>query len=87
MKTEEIVKALRCTATVHVGDDTECESCPYFSETPVPEDEVWQVPEDFYYSCDPDKICFDAADRLEYLVKLLSQWIDVEDWVVKEGST
>lgn len=68
MKTEEIVKALRCTSTIHVGDDTECEGCPYFLETQVPEDEVGLVLEDFYYFCDSDRICLDAANRLEALV-------------------
>lgn len=67
MKTSEIIKALRCTATVHVDDIVDCENCPFFTKNPVPEEEIGQVPKDFYYFCDSDRICLEAAERMEEL--------------------
>lgn len=67
MKTSEIIKALRCTATVHPDDHPDCNSCPFFIKNPVPEEEIGLVPEEFYYFCDSDLICLEAADLLEQL--------------------
>lgn len=70
MKTSEIIKALRCTATVHREDELECDGCPYFVKNPISDDEIGLVPKDFYYFCDSDSICLDAANRLELLEDL-----------------
>lgn len=70
MKTSEIIKALRCTATGRDEDEPECDGCLYFAKSPVPDEEIGQVPEDFYYCCNSDLICMDAAKRLELLEDL-----------------
>lgn len=70
MKTSEIIKALRCTSTLHCKDELECDGCPYFAKPPVPDEEIGQVPEDYYWYCDADRICMDAANRLELLEDL-----------------
>lgn len=75
MKTAEIIRALRCTATVHVDDEPECSVCPYFIKDPLPEG--------FYLGCDIDKICIDAAARLESIRD--GRWISVQDDDMTEG--
>lgn len=59
-----IVKALRCSSMVHPADDKlECESCPYWEYQGHPD-----RPEEFWYSCNCDRICMDAAELIERLI-------------------
>lgn len=69
MRTTEIIRALRCSATVH-SDKLDCSKCPYRLLEPI--DSAIPVPPtitldgiEFWESCDVDGIAKDAADRLE----------------------
>lgn len=64
---EEIVKALRCTSTVH-DHEANCEKCPYFHKE-KPEVGCEDLPDEFWCQCDCDKIAQDAADLIEEMVK------------------
>lgn len=55
----ELVRALRCAATVMTGDEP-CKTCRYNKK------EEWGGHE--WESCDVDRISMDAADRLEELL-------------------
>ena len=66
---KELVKALRCSASVKPD---KCDGCPYRLleeydvEFPVPYD-VEIEGKKYYESCDVDRIAMDAADMLEEL--------------------
>lgn len=64
---EEIVKALRCSCTVH-EKKVNCTGCPYFY-TEKPEPGYEDFPAEFWPQCDCDKIGLDAADLIEEMVK------------------
>lgn len=68
MKTpEEIVKALRCTSTA--GNTCRKDACPYFYRTDRDEfGNVYPRPDDWFDSCDVDRISLDAADLIEQLL-------------------
>lgn len=73
MKTaEEIVKALRCSSTIHLeGGETDCKNCPYWFHIKPSEDmKRWfaDKSDDFWYMCDYERICMDAAELIERLV-------------------
>ena len=55
---EELIRALRCAATVMTGDEP-CKTCRHNVK------EEWNGHE--WYSCDVDRISMDAAARLEEL--------------------
>lgn len=55
---KELIRALRCAATVQTGDEP-CETCSYNKK------EEWNG--DVWENCDVDRISMDAAERLEEL--------------------
>ena len=67
MKTEEIVRSLRCSSQVP-GPELDCRTCPYHMEETV--DGV------DYAGCDCDRIAVDAADRLEELVDRCARYAE-----------
>ena len=67
MKTEEIVRALRCTSSVHT-EEIDCSGCPYRTVEKL-EGEDAALFGDVFVSCEIDKIAMDAADALEELTK------------------
>lgn len=67
MKTEEIVRSLRCSSQVP-GPQMDCRICPYHMEETV--DGV------DYAGCDCDRIAVDAADRLEELVERCARYAE-----------
>lgn len=66
MNATDIIKALRCSATaLGTGD---CEKCAYYyRDEPSPEiaEEYGDVPDNFWESCDCDRVARDAADLIE----------------------
>lgn len=69
MNATDIIKALRCSASIVPRS---CEKCAYFyRDEPSPEivEEYGDVPDYFWDSCDCDRIAFDAADMIEQLLK------------------
>ncbi len=83
MRTEEIVRSLRCSSQVP-GPQLDCRTCPYHMEETV--DGV------DYADCDCARIAVDAADRLEELVdrcaryaeeiavlREMQKWVDVRE--------
>lgn len=65
MKTEEIVRALRCISTA--GGENACEHCSYWKEEEVPEEERPIYGADTMHSCDVDRVGLDGADLIERL--------------------
>lgn len=55
---KELIRALRCAATVQTGDEP-CETCSYNKK------EEWNG--SVWENCDVDRISMDAAERLEEL--------------------
>ena len=66
---KEIARAMRCTATAE-DEARDCASCPYWKkETLTPaQQEMFGVEE--WGSCDVERICLDAAARLERMVEI-----------------
>lgn len=64
LKPEELVKALRCTATPGwaTGD---CEMCPYYRRENLNDELKEKLGTDTWTSCDIDKVGMDAADQIE----------------------
>lgn len=60
---KDIVRALRCTATVH--ETVDCTGCPYLLEETVPEDMAEALGSKLRLSCDTDQVALDAAEMLE----------------------
>lgn len=60
---EDIVRALRCSATAH--ETVDCTGCPYLLEETVPEDMAEALGSKLWLSCDTDQIALDAANMLE----------------------
>ena len=65
---KEIIKALRCTATVHT-EAPDCEHCPYVMTEHLTGLNA-ELFGDVLHSCDIDRIGFDAADMLENMIEL-----------------
>lgn len=68
MTDAELIRILRCSASVHT-ENINCEGCPAFVREDVPEELRGQLPVDFFDSCDPEPAMLLAADRLEELGK------------------
>lgn len=71
METKEIIRALRCTASLWGGKDKKevCKDCPYLHKE-VPTGKLIQLANEsdgMLWSCDCERIALDAADRLEEL--------------------
>lgn len=84
MKTEKIVRSLRCSSQVP-GPQLDCRTCPYHMEETV--DGV------DYAGCDCDRIAVDAADRLEELVERCARYAEEiavlrerQKWAVEDAS-
>ena len=71
---EDIVRALRCTGTVH--ETVDCTDCPYLLEETVPEDMAEALGRKLWLSCDTDQIELDAAEMLEADTETISALID-----------
>lgn len=79
MTNQEIIKALRCSASIH-EEGPDCVGCPYAYMEKIPEEfremcggrTVWE-------DCDTDRICLDAADRLEALTRLGAAYFLIQD--------
>ena len=71
---EEIIRALRCSATVH--ETVDCTDCPYLLEETVPEDMAEALGSKLLLSCDTDQIELDAAEMLEADTKTISALIE-----------
>ena len=96
MKTEEIVRALRCISTA--GGENACEHCPYWKEEEVPEEERPIYGADTMHSCDVDRVGLDGADLIERLTARCARyaeeiavaqerqrWIPVTERLPEEG--
>lgn len=64
LKPEELVKALRCTATPG-GPTGDCEMCPYHRRENLNDELKEKLGTDTWTSCDIDKVNMDAADQIE----------------------
>lgn len=77
---EDIIRALRCTATVH--ETVDCTDCPYLLEETVPEDMAEALGSKLFLSCDADQIALDAAEMLETDARTISALIeDRKNWM------
>lgn len=75
MTSEEIVRALRCTATVQTGDEP-CESCPFRTVEKLSAEEKERFgmrADEEWENCNVDGIAYAAADLIERLEKELQE--------------
>lgn len=79
---EDIVLALRCSATVH--ETVDCTDCPYLLEETVPEDMAEALGSKLLLSCDTDQIALDAAEMLEADTETISALIDDRKYYVEK---
>lgn len=70
---EDIVRALRCSAST---GDKDCTGCPYLLEETVPEDMAEALGSKLLLICDVDQIALDAAEMLEADTETISALID-----------
>ena len=68
MTNGEIVKALRCTSSVH-QDKVDCKTCPFYCTEKVPEEWVERIQCSELPACDVDGVALAAADLIERLEK------------------
>lgn len=66
MSCEDIVRALRCISAPE-GPSDDCTGCPYYKQEPLGAELKERLLVDTWTSCDCDKVCMDAADRIERL--------------------
>ncbi len=74
MKTEEIVRALRCVSTA--GNSSDCEHCLYRMEGSVPAEMRDTFGADVYHSCDVDRVGLDGADLIERLTARCARYAE-----------
>ena len=74
MKTNEIIKALRCISTA--GGEADCEHCPYWREENVPEELRPVYGADTEHSCDIDRVGLDGADVIEKLLARCARYAE-----------
>lgn len=74
MKSEEIVRALRCVSTA--GGENACEHCPYWKEEEVPEEERPIYGADTMHSCDVDRVGLDGAELIERLAARCARYAE-----------
>ena len=74
MKTEEIVKALRCVSSA--GHEAGCESCSYYRAEYIPEDMRETFGSDVLYSCDIDRVGLDGADLIQHLTDRCARYAE-----------
>ena len=68
MTPAEIVKALRCAATVQTGNEP-CESCPFYENEQLDAEWAEKLGTTEWHSCDSDAVGLAAADLIEQLEK------------------
>lgn len=66
MSCEDIIRALRCISTLD-GEHEDCTGCPYYKQERLSAELKERLLVDTWPSCDCDKVCMDAADRIERL--------------------
>lgn len=66
MTNQEIIRALRCTSTVYT-EEVDCSECPFRTVARVPEAIIAEFGCAELESCDSDRICQIAAERLEQI--------------------
>lgn len=66
MTNQEIIRALRCTSTVHT-EEVDCSECPFRMVERVPEALIAGFGCAELEGCDGDRICQIAAERLEQI--------------------
>lgn len=66
MSCEDIIRALRCISAPE-GPPEDCTGCPYYKKVPLCAELEERLLVDTWTSCDCDKVCMDAADRIERL--------------------
>lgn len=66
MSCEDIVRALRCISTPG-GEHEDCTGCPYYKKERLSAELKERLLVDTWPRCDCDKVCMDAADRIERL--------------------
>lgn len=66
MNCEDIVRALRCISTPD-GEHEDCTGCPYYKKERLSAELQERLLIDTWPRCDCDKVCMDAADRIERL--------------------
>lgn len=64
MTNQELAEKLRCVSSVR-SEGPACEKCPFFCKEPVSEDLRQAVGEEFWASCDCDRVGQVAADALK----------------------
>ena len=74
MKSEEIVRALRCGLTHR--HEFECEQCPYLIEVPAPEGLRETIGSDVLHRCDTDRLGMDGASEIERLTDRLARYAE-----------
>lgn len=79
---EDIVRALRCSATYSEAMD--CTGCPYLLEETLTEDVAQIVGDKLWMSCDVDQIALDAAEVLETDARTISALIDDREYYVRK---
>lgn len=83
MTDQELIKVLRCCATVHT-EEVACEGCPCYLKEKVPEELREQAPEDLFCVCNADPAILAAADRLEELTRRALEWTSAAERVPDE---
>lgn len=66
MSCEDIIRALRCISTPD-GEHEDCTVCPYYKKERLSAEMKERLLLDTWLRCDCDKVCMDAADRIERL--------------------
>lgn len=66
MSCEDIIMALRCISTPG-SEHEDCTGCPYFKQERLSAELQERLLVDTWPSCDCNKVCMDAADRIERL--------------------
>lgn len=77
---EDIVRALRCTATC--GEPLDCTGCPYALEETLTEAMAEIVGSETWKTCGTDQMALDAAEMLETDARTISALIeDRKNWM------
>lgn len=66
MSCESVARALRCISAPE-GPSEDCTGCPYYKQERWSAELKERLLVDTWPRCDCDKVCMDAADRIEQL--------------------
>ena len=78
---EDIVRALRCSAST---GDKDCTGCPYLTEETVPEDMVEALGSKLWLRCDIDQMAMDGDDMVEADTETISALIEDRKYYVEK---